>query len=228
MCGFLVQFSTEDKDFQNFELANDLLQNRGPDSTKYIENNKNYKFGFKRLSILDLDSSADQPMVDNENKYIIVFNGEIYNFNNLRREIKNSGGKFLTSHSDTEAILEGYKLWGTEILNKLEGQFSFVIYDKEKQTLFMARDRVGQKPLFYSFSDERFIIASTIEPIVKLLKTFEVDSQSMYTFLQLGVVPAPKTIFQNIFKLKNAEFILVDIQKIKLKKGYILVSRTIY
>ncbi len=220
MCGFLVQFSTEDKDFQNFELANDLLQNRGPDSTKYIENNKNYKFGFKRLSILDLDSSADQPMVDNENKYIIVFNGEIYNFNNLRREIKNSGGKFLTSHSDTEAILEGYKLWGTEILNKLEGQFSFVIYDKEKQTLFMARDRVGQKPLFYSFSDERVIIASTIEPIVKLLKTFEIDSQSMYTFLQLGVVPAPKTIFQNIFKLKNAEFILVDIQKNQIiKKG---------
>ena len=110
------------------------------------------------------------------------------------------------------------KLWGTEILNKLEGQFSFVIYDKEKQTLFMARDRVGQKPLFYSFSDERFIIASTIEPIVKLLKTFEVDSQSMYTFLQLGVVPAPKTIFQNIFKLKNAEFILVDIQKNQIKK----------
>ena len=220
MCGFLVQFSTEDKDFQNFELANDLLQNRGPDSTKYIENNKNYKFGFKRLSILDLDSSADQPMVDNENKYIIVFNGEIYNFNNLRREIKNSGGKFLTSHSDTEAILEGYKLWGTEILNKLEGQFSFVIYDKEKQTLFMARDRVGQKPLFYSFSDERIIIASTIEPIVKLLKRFEIDSQSMYTFLQLGVVPAPKTIFQNIFKLKNAEFILVDIQKNQIiKKG---------
>ena len=114
----------------------------------------------------------------------------------ILEEIKNSGGKFLTSHSDTEAILEGYKLWGTEILNKLEGQFSFVIYDKEKQTLFMARDRVGQKPLFYSFSDERFIIASTIEPIVKLLKTFEVDSQSMYTFLQLGLFLHQKPSFR--------------------------------
>lgn len=212
MCGFLVQFSKENKNFQNFELANDLLEHRGPDSTKYIESKENFKFGFKRLSILDLDSSADQPMVDSQKNYIIVFNGEIYNFNTLRSEIKNSGGKFLTSHSDTEAILEGYKIWGTDIVNKLEGQFSFVIFDKINQTLFMARDRVGQKPLFYKITNGRIIISSTLEPIIKLSESFEVDLESVYTFLQVGVVPAPKTIFKNINKLKNGEYMVFDIQ----------------
>ena len=94
MCGFLVQFSKENKNFQNFELANDLLEHRGPDSTKYIENKENFKFGFKRLSILDLDSSVDQPMVDSQKNYIIVFNGEYTISIPLRSEIKNSGGKF--------------------------------------------------------------------------------------------------------------------------------------
>ena len=213
MCGFLVQFSKENKNFQNFELANDLLEHRGPDSTKYIESKENYKFGFKRLSILDLDSSADQPMVDNEKNYTIVFNGKIYNFNSLRSEIEKSGGKFLTSHSDTEAILEGYKIWGADILNKLEGQFSFVIFNKINQTLFMARDRVGQKPLFYRITNERIIISSTLEPIIKLSKSFEVDLESVYKFLQVGVVPAPKTIFKNINKLKNGEYMVFDVQE---------------
>ena len=116
MCGFLVQFSQKDDDFNNFEIANDLLEHRGPDSTKYIESKDNFKFGFKRLSILDLDSSANQPMIDHEKRYIIVFNGEIYNFNTLRSEIEQFRRNFLTSHSDTEAILEGYKIWGTDIL----------------------------------------------------------------------------------------------------------------
>ena len=213
MCGFLVQFSQQDKDFSDFEVANNLLEKRGPDSTGYYNDEDNYKFGFKRLSILDLDASANQPMVDHQNRHVIVFNGEIYNFDRLRNEITQSGGKFLTSHSDTEAILEGYKIWGSDILNKLEGQFSFVIFDKEKQTLFMARDRVGQKPLFFSFSDEKIIVASTLEPIVKLLKNFEVDSEAMLTFLQIGVIPAPKTIFKNISKVKNGEFIMFDIKK---------------
>ena len=130
MCGFLVQFSQKDDDFNNFEIANDLLDKRGPDSTGYYKDSENHKFGFKRLSILDLDASANQPMVDHQNRYVIVFNGEVYNFKQLRNEIEQSGGSFLTSHSDTEAILEGYKIWGSDILGKLEGQFSFVIFDK--------------------------------------------------------------------------------------------------
>jgi asparagine synthase (glutamine-hydrolysing) len=213
MCGFLVQFSKESGDFKNFEDANNLLEHRGPDNTDYYQISDNCKFGFKRLSILDLDSSANQPMVDHENRYVIVFNGEIYNFKQLRNEIQQYGGKFITSHSDTEVILEGYKKWGKEILNKLEGQFSFVIYDKVNQVLFMARDRVGQKPLFYKITNEKIIISSTLEPIIKLSKSFEVDLESVYTFLQVGVVPAPKTIFKNINKLKNGEYILFDVQE---------------
>ena len=105
------------------------------------------------MSILDLDDSANQPMVDNDDRYVIVFNGEIYNSQQLRNKLQQYGGKFITSHSDTEVILEGYKKWGKEILNKLEGQFSFVIFDKINQVLFMARDRVGQKPLFYKITN---------------------------------------------------------------------------
>ena len=212
MCGFLVQFSQKDDDFNNFEIANDLLDKRGPDSTGYYKDSENHKFGFKRLSILDLDASANQPMVDHQNRYVIVFNGEVYNFKQLRNEIEQSGGSFLTSHSDTEAILEGYKIWGSDILDKLEGQFSFVIFDKVNRTLFMARDRVGQKPLFYKITKESIIISSTLEPIIKLTNSFEVDLESVYTFLQVGVIPAPKTIFKNINKLKNGEFITFDVQ----------------
>ena len=212
MCGFLVQFSMESSDFTKFEDANNLLEHRGPDNTDYYQISDNCKFGFKRLSILDLDASANQPMVDHENRYVIVFNGEIYNFKQLRNEIQQYGGKFITSHSDTEVILEGYKKWGKEILNKLEGQFSFVIFDKINQVLFMARDRVGQKPLFYKITNERIIISSTLEPIIKISKSFEVDLESVCTFLQVGVVPAPKTIFKNINKLKNGEFIEFDVK----------------
>ena len=212
MCGFLVQFSQKNDDFNYFEEANDLLNNRGPDSTGYYKDSEKYKFGFKRLSILDLDVSANQPMVDYQDKYIIVFNGEVYNFKQLRNEIEQLGGKFKTSHSDTEAILEGYKIWGPNILKKLEGQFSFVIFDKVNQILFMARDRIGQKPLFYKITNERIIVSSTLEPIIKLLDSFEVDLESVYTFLQVGVVPAPKTIFKNINKLKNGEYMVFDVQ----------------
>ena len=212
MCGFLVQFSQKNDDFNNFEIANDLLDKRGPDSTGYYKDSENHKFGFKRLSILDLDASANQPMVDHQNRYVIVFNGEVYNFKQLRNEIEQSGGSFLTSHSDTEAILEGYKIWGSDILDKLEGQFSFVIFDKVNRTLFMARDRVGQKPLFYKITKESIIVSSTLEPIIKLTNSFEVDLESVYTFLQVGVIPAPKTIFKNINKLKNGEFITFDVQ----------------
>ena len=212
MCGFLVQFSQKDDDFNNFEIANDLLDKRGPDSTGYYKDSENHKFGFKRLSILDLDASANQPMVDHQNRYVIVFNGEVYNFKQLRNEIEQSGGSFLTSHSDTEAILECYKIWGSYILDKLEGQFSFVIFDKVNRTLFMARDRVGQKPLFYKITKESIIVSSTLEPIIKLTNSFEVDLESVYTFLQVGVIPAPKTIFKNINKLKNGEFITFDVQ----------------
>lgn len=217
MCGFLVQFSQKDDDFNNFEIANDLLDKRGPDSTGYYKDSENHKFGFKRLSILDLDASANQPMVDHQNRYVIVFNGEVYNFKQLRNEIEQSGGSFLTSHSDTEAILEGYKIWGSDILDKLEGQFSFVIFDKVNRTLFMARDRVGQKPLFYKITKESIIVSSTLEPIIKLTNSFEVDLESVYTFLQVGVIPAPKTIFKNIFKVPPATSISIKLDQLKLK-----------
>ena len=187
MCGFLVQFSPNIQDFKSFETANDMLDSRGPDSTKYIENNENYKFGFKRLSILDLDPLADQPMTDHENKFVIVFNGEIYNFDSLRNEILQSGGRFLTSHSDTEAILEGYKIWGTEVLNKLEGQFSFVIFDKVNKTLFLAREIGLDKNLYFiKLPMKELSYHLLLRPIIKLSESFEVDLESVYTFLQVG------------------------------------------
>ena len=213
MCGFLVQFSPESDDFKNFEKANNLLENRGPDNTGYYNISDNCKFGFKRLSILDLDTSANQPMLDQDNRYVIVFNGEIYNFSQLRNEITQSGGTFKTSHSDTEVILEGYKHWGKEILNRLEGQFSFVIFDKINKTLFMARDRVGQKPLFYKISDRRIVVSSTLEPIIELSNKLEIDSESVYIFLQVGVIPAPKTLFKGVNKLKNGEYMIFSLQK---------------
>ena len=116
MCGFLVNISPNETNQEEFKNLNNLLHSRGPDNTSYhnekFENGITTMFGFKRLAILDLNDTANQPMEDNLKKFLIVFNGEIYNFKELRAELEQTGSRFTTSHSDTEVILEGYKKFG--------------------------------------------------------------------------------------------------------------------
>lgn len=171
MCGFLVVFSKKENILQYKKLFNqslELLHHRGPDSTKfYID--KNCYIGFKRLRILDLNSRSDQPMVSQNGRFILVFNGEIYNFKELKKELKKENCKFHTS-SDTEVILKGYELYSSNIFSRLIGMWSIIIYDKKKKKLIISRDRIGIKQLYYSKYNDNFIFSNEIKSIKELIE----------------------------------------------------------
>ena len=148
MCGLVGICNFDNK--PSVEVVKDMNQNlhhRGPDDEGYF-NNENISFGHKRLSILDLKKSS-QPMIDHSNKNIIIFNGEIYNYKTIKKELLDFGYKF-SSSGDTEVILKAYDKWGVDCLKKFEGMFVFALWDVSKKHLFLARDKFGEKPIFIS------------------------------------------------------------------------------
>lgn len=167
MCGFLIAKGNFDKDLF---LANaSLLKSRGPDESRYIfDKHNNLHFTHYRLAILDLENGS-QPMEDHSGEYIILFNGLIYNFKELRKILIDYGCKFRNKNSDTEVLLESYKLWGENCLTKLNGMFAFVILDKKNNKLFCARDRFGEKPLYYKVHNNEFFISSNLKTIRNFL-----------------------------------------------------------
>ncbi len=170
--------------------ALDRLQRRGPDDWG-IWSNSQVRLGHRRLAILDLSPTGHQPMVSADGRYVIVFNGEIYNHAELRPQLAPPGGWRGTS--DTETLLEAYRRWGTACVSRLNGMFAFAIWDNLERRLFMARDRMGVKPLYYSWSDGRFVFASRPSAMTGLLRdgSAEIDPQSLRVFLELGYIPAP-------------------------------------
>jgi asparagine synthase (glutamine-hydrolysing) len=153
------------------------------------------------LSIIDL-STGDQPMRSNDGRYVIVFNGEIYNFLEIRRELLQTGAKFNTQ-SDTEVILEGYKRWGAEIVRYLHGMFAFVIWDRLQKTAFAARDRLGIKPLCWAMRRGSLILSSTLEPFRVLLGAdSEIDLTALRDLMTFDYISVPRTIFKGVRKLE--------------------------
>ena len=144
MCGIWVSMN-----FNNITKKHlSCISHRGPDSTKLVEVDRGVFFGFNRLSIIDLNERSDQPMFSNDKRFIIVFNGEIYNYKELRIELHKLGHTF-TTKSDTEVLLRSFLQWGEECLQRLNGMFAFAIWDRRKKELFAARDRLGIKPFYY-------------------------------------------------------------------------------
>jgi asparagine synthase (glutamine-hydrolysing) len=175
---------------------------RGPDAVGYWSDERaGLSLGHRRLSIIDLDASANQPMHSDDNRYTIIFNGEIYNFRELRLWLELRGEVF-TTHSDTEVLLKLFQLEGKDMLSRLRGMFAFVVWDKEKQSIFMARDPYGIKPLYYAKSGRRWIFASQVKA---LMATKLVDSApnplGQMGFWFLGSVPEPYTWFRDISAL---------------------------
>ena len=153
------------------------------------------------MSILDIENGK-QPMATRDNNYVIIFNGEIYNHKNLRIELKNLGYNFLTKYSDTEVVLLGYRHFGEKILTKLNGMFSFVIYDKVKHCLFIGRDRFGEKPFYYSHTNNCFAFASELNALCQHQHVSKRQNErSLIKFLGYGYIPSPLTIIKNCFKL---------------------------
>jgi asparagine synthase (glutamine-hydrolysing) len=189
----------------------DTMQHRGPDDAGlYVSPQQEVGLGHRRLSIIDLSSAAVQPMSNDEESVWIVFNGEIYNHAEIRPELEKLGRKFKTNHSDTEVILKGYEQWGEGVLSRLRGMFAFAIWDKKEGKIWLARDRMGVKPLYYTFHNGMFLFASEIKALLAYPGVKRaMHERSFYDFLTFLVAPAPQTLFEGIFKLPASHTLTV-------------------
>jgi asparagine synthase (glutamine-hydrolysing) len=187
----------------------DRLQRRGPDDAGTWSNSV-LRLGHRRLAIIDLSPTGHQPMVSADGRFVIVFNGEIYNHGELRPQLSPPGG--WTGSSDTETLLEAYRQWGPGCLERLNGMFAFAIWDNTERRLFVARDRMGVKPLYYSWSDGRFVFASRPSAMTGLLAGggAEIDPQSLRIYLELGYIPAPLSLYRKVRKLAPGHWMSVD------------------
>ncbi len=187
--------------------ATQALEKRGPDfHNVYLDDWVG--LGHRRLSIIDTSAIAHQPMWDESNRYCIVFNGEIFNYHELKQELTAKGISFF-SQSDTEVLLKLYILEKEKCLSKLNGFFAFCIYDKQEQSFFIARDRYGVKPLLYVFDENKFLFASEMKSIVQYGVEKNLDYASLYSYLQLNYIPAPNTIFSKVKKLMPGHYMTI-------------------
>ena len=219
MCGIVgqINYTREKIDRVLFDTMSDTLIHRGPDGygTELLHNDS-IAFGHRRLSIIDLSDDGKQPMCNEDNSIWITFNGEIYNFYNLKKELVSKGHVF-KSKSDTEVLIHGYEEWGIKnLLKKLKGMFAFVIYDQNNNKLIAARDRFGIKPFYYYKDNEKLIFASELKAITKNPKfKKEIDNSSIADFFTYSYVPNPKTIWKNTKKLSPASFFEVNLNEIR-------------
>jgi asparagine synthase (glutamine-hydrolysing) len=211
MCGICGQFnftSNEPVEPETIRRMTDSIRHRGPDDEGYLISGP-LGLGFRRLSIIDL-AGGHQPMSDAEETVWIIFNGEIYNFKELRAELEKRGHHFRT-RSDTEVIIHGYKEWGTEVLNHLNGMFGLAIWDVKKQRLVVARDAMGIKLIYYRITSGQLTFGSEIRPILAAQDSKpEVDPVALNLFLRFRYTPSPLTIFQGIRKLPPGTMLVFE------------------
>ena len=221
MCGICGQFRFDSENVSSKSLTSMMskLARRGPDSNgKWLEGK--IGFGHQRLSIIDLSSHGNQPMVDDLLKLILVFNGTIYNYKSLRSELIDKGYSFF-SHSDTEVIIKAYHYWGEDCVKYLDGMFAFCVWDQSNQKLFIARDRMGIKPLYYNLSNKAFTFASNSQALLTQELDKSVNPLALQQQLSLhGVVPAPNTILNGIQKVKPATAITINTKGLLKEKTY--------
>jgi asparagine synthase (glutamine-hydrolysing) len=215
MCGIAGTFHFDTGRAVNRALLEDMtnaLSHRGPDGKGFYVN-KNIGLGHRRLAIIDL-STGDQPMFSKDKNLVIVYNGEIYNYLELKEELKSLGYRFLTT-SDTEVILSAYQEWGFNCQNKFNGMWAFAIWDSRQRHLFLSRDRVGEKPLHYSVRDNSFLFGSEIKSVLASGLTYEAANHLWHIYLSLGYVPAPHTFYKGISKLMPGHFLVVKDGRVK-------------
>ena len=206
MCG-IVGFLSFNKE-KNQDLLIDLesaiktLNHRGPDCQLIEQPDDNIGVAHARLSIIDTSEAANQPMSAYDNRYTIVFNGEIYNYQSLKSQLEKDKQEVFKTLSDTEVILRMFHHYGEDCVNSFNGFFAFAIYDKEKKETFIARDRMGIKPLLYMQTEEHFLFASEMKALLAFKIAKEIDFVSLQQYFQFNYIPTPSTIFKGVFKLK--------------------------
>ena len=211
MCGLVGFVSLKRKDGVLHEMLS-IQSYRGPDDNGYfIDNDTGVHLGHNRLSIQDLSSNGHQPFISNCENYILVFNGEIYNYKEIRSDLIKLGYVFL-SGSDTEVVLYSYKEWGIKCLDRFIGMFAFVIIDKAQGKLILSRDRAGVKPLYYYSNGKDFAFSSELKSFTKFDNFKQVINKDILPYyFQFSYIPAPHTIYNNCFKLKPGHFIEYDL-----------------
>jgi asparagine synthase (glutamine-hydrolysing) len=204
MCGifgFAGNLSMNDTEIRH---SMNYIAHRGPDANGVFQE-QGISLAHLRLSIIDLSDLANQPMVSHNQRYVMVYNGEIYNFREIKQEISLKSPGFVTrSQSDTEVILEAFVIWGSEFVHRLNGMFAIAIWDRLEKKLYLFRDRLGIKPLYYYADNKMFAFASELKALSKndLIKpNLSVDSTAVNRFLHLGYIPAPGSIYKQVCKL---------------------------
>ena len=217
MCGIVGAFSFRDSSFRVSERyltpMRDAMAHRGPDGWgNWISSDGRVGLGHRRLSIIDLSDDAAQPMSNEDGSLWVVFNGEIYNHAAIRTELEQLGGhRWKTDHSDTEVILHAFETWGIDCIQKFRGMFAFALWDVRKRQLWLIRDRIGVKPLYYSLHHGRITFASEIKALLQdPEQPREVSPEAFYHYLSFLTSPAPQTLFAGIHKLAGGTWLRID------------------
>jgi asparagine synthase (glutamine-hydrolysing) len=213
ICGFVGQGGLDD-----LQRMTDAMIHRGPDAQGlWHDSHRAVYLGHRRLAILDLEGGA-QPMWTADGALGVVFNGEIYNHLELRAELEAAGHRFLTHHADTEVLLHGYRHWGRELPQRLNGMWAYAIYDRQQQELFLSRDRFGKKPLYYSRQNGTFAFASELSALIRHghLHT-QTDPKSLKKYFAYGYIPAPASIYRGIFKLPGGHNLILKLNDLQFR-----------
>ncbi len=221
MCGIsgIYKFDKiNDNDIVYLKKSVETLKKRGPDNQGFFNDNT-VALGHSRLSVIDISDKANQPITSNDGRYTIVYNGEFYNYINERNNLLSKGYKFI-SQSDTEVLLYMYIEYGAGFIEKVNGCFAIAIYDKQNKSLFLARDRMGIKPLYIYNDTEKIIFASEIKALLEYGITREIDDTSIYNFFQFNYIPGPQTIFKNINKLTPGSYLIINTEKFIKNRYY--------
>ncbi len=213
MCG-IVGFNC--KDSKKLESMMNSIRHRGPDDSGTFES-KNFSLGHVRLSILDLSSHGHQPM--HYKNLSMVYNGEIYNFKEIKEELKTYGYKF-NSYSDSEVVLKAYHKWGVDAINRFIGMFAIAIYDNISLELTLIRDRVGVKPLYYYFDGRDFVFGSELKPIIEFFrdkKELKISKDALFEYFKVGYISSNLSIFENCYKVPAGNYLIFNTQKSKIE-----------
>lgn len=221
MCGIAGICNFRGNGIDDILNMNQKMIHRGPDAGDYwMDDNEKVVFGHRRLSIVDLSSNGAQPMISKNDRYVICFNGEIYNYQEVAKSMEAEGHKLrLRGTSDTEVLLEAFEYYGiVNTLSKIKGMFAIALYDREEKKIYLIRDRVGEKPLYFGMVNGSFAFASDVE-CIKSIKGFnnEINTDVMSLYFQHGYIPAPYSIYRGVYKLEPGQVLTLDIQTLQYR-----------
>jgi len=230
MCGIagILYFNGSSVESTEIDRITQVIRHRGPDKyQQWISDDRSIGFGHQRLSIIDLSELADQPM-HYMDRYVITFNGEIYNYIELREELQKLGYRF-TSHTDTEVVPTAWDAWKEKCLDRFEGMFAFSLYDKQEKLMFCARDRFGEKPFFFHHTPgSHFVFGSEIKVILAWLRNYSLDQEMFFLFLTYYLHENPRnrkqTFFENVHRLEAAHYLIINEQGEIYKQKYWEIS----